>query len=105
MRAEDADVNVGVPRETSKRPPCRVRDLVRVSRVQETGHVDMEDEVPSALHHIVAAMLRSHAHPRLLIELSLCALLREFSTVAVSLGKGPFLGTSPLNQKDVSKRI
>jgi len=57
----------------------------------------MEDEVPPALHHIVAAVIGRDAHPRLLIELSLCTLLREFSTVAVSLGKGPFLGTSPLN--------
>ena len=105
VRAKDAHVDIGIARETSQRPPCRVRDLVRVSRVQETRDIDVEDEIPPTLHHIVPAVLGRDAHPRLLIELSLCALLREFSAVAVSLGKGPFLGTSPFNEKDVSKRI
>jgi hypothetical protein len=65
----------------------------------------VEDKVAPTLHHIVAALLAGNTHTRLLIEFPFGTLYRKFIAVTVSLWEGPFLGTSPFNKKDVSKRV
>jgi hypothetical protein len=58
----------------------------------------VKDEVPTTLHHVVAAVVGCKTNSCLLKQFTKSTLHRKFITLTVTLGEGPFVGTSPFDK-------